>query len=166
MKGNPFMTRNQTTVWLVALLLVGFLVSTVGCADKGATGINYSHVKLVKMSGKITLDGVALPYAQVFFTDTSTNNSAFGLADEQGNYTIMFNTEKQGIEPGEKKVEIWSARGGPDFIGPFRVPEEILKEKEKVPAQYNTKSTLTVRVSRDKVGKSDTQNFELVSTGG
>ena len=89
---------------------------------------------------------------------------SFGLTDQNGRYKLMFNTSRPGIEPGEKKVQIWTARGGIEFRD--QIPSENLgRGKERVPARYNRKTELVRTVLSSKEKRSQTFDFELDSKG-
>ena len=135
-----------------------------GCSNDARAKIDYSNVDLAECSGQITLDGQPLPYAQVFFEDVKLGMISFGLTDQNGRYQLMFNTAKPGIEPGEKKVQIWTARGGIEFRDQIP-PENLGRGKERVPARYNRKTELVRTVLSSKEKRSQTFDFELDSKG-
>jgi hypothetical protein len=124
--------------------------------------IDYSHVDLAQVSGCVTMDHQPVPFAQVLFHDVRYDTVTFGLTDRNGKYRLMFNSEKEGAEPGEKIVRIWTARGGLEFKGKIP-PENLGRGKEKIPGAYNRNSVLNVTVlsSREKPGQ--TFDFELDS---
>jgi hypothetical protein len=145
---------------LFAVLLVG----TVACSHDHHARIDYSHVDLVHGSGRITLDGQPLPYAQVFFEDIEKATTAFGLTDENGRYVLMFNSVKEGIEAGNKRVQIWTARGGIEFRD--EIPKENLgRGKERVPDRYNRKTELVCTVLSSKEQRTQKFDFDLESKG-
>ncbi|MDR1491376.1 MAG: carboxypeptidase-like regulatory domain-containing protein [Planctomycetaceae bacterium] len=145
---------------LFAVLLVG----TIGCSYDHHSRIDYSHVDLVHGSGRITLDGQPLPYAQVFFEDIEKATTAFGLTDENGKYVLMFNSVKEGVEAGNKRVQIWTARGGVEFRD--KIPKENLgRGKERVPDRYNRKTELVRTVLSSKEQRTQKFDFELESKG-
>jgi hypothetical protein len=73
------------------------------------------------------------------------------------NNLLHFDSRKTGVLPGTKTVRIWTTRKGLDS-------EQLTQGKntaqEKIPAKYNSKSTLTVTV---ETGKSQTFDFDLKS---
>jgi hypothetical protein len=94
--------------------------------------IDYSNVDLVHGSGRITLDGQPLPYVQVFSKILKKQQTAFGLTDQDGRYTLIFNSAKEGVEAGNKRIQIWTARGGVEFRD--KIPKKNLGHgKERVP---------------------------------
>jgi len=126
--------------------------------------IDYSNVDLAEVSGIITLDGQPLPYAQVYFRDVERDVISFALTDQRGRYRLMFNTHRSGIEPGEKAVQIWTARGGPEFAG--RIPPKNLgRGNERVPERYNRRTELVRTVVSSKEQRSQTFDFHLESSG-
>jgi hypothetical protein len=114
------------------------------------------------VSGRITLDGQPVPFAQVFFHDVKMDTNTFGLTDASGKYQLMFNSEKAGVEPGEKIVRIWTARGGLEFKD--KIPKENLgRNKEKIPAVYNRSSELKATIVSPKEKNRQTFDFDLDS---
>ena len=150
----------KTNRWITVLLVPMLFVC--GCG-RGNYRIDYSNVDLAQVSGRITLDGQAVPYAQVFFHDVKMDTNTFGLTDAGGKYKLMFNTQKEGAEPGEKIVRIWTARGGAEFGD--KIPKENLgRDKEKIPAAYNRSSELTAVIVSSKEKSRQTFDFDLDST--
>ena len=137
---------------LPVILLLSLFVT--GCSSKK---VQYGNLELVDVSGTVTLDQKPLANAQVLFLADNRSYS-YGVTDEKGRYSLMFNSKKTGTKSGEKKVEIWTTRTGADF--------DVLMKKscpnmELVPEKYNSKSTLKVNVS-----PSDRKfDFDLVSNG-
>jgi hypothetical protein len=137
------------------------MICLCGCSG-GTHRIDYSNVDLAQVSGRVTLDGQPLPYAQVMFHDTKLETITFGLTDTNGKYQLMFNSEKAGAEPGEKIVRIWTARGGLEFKD--KIPKENLgRDKEKVPAAYNRSSELLVTILSTKEKSRQAFDFDLDS---
>ena len=91
------------------LLLTGLTtICFAGCDT--SPGMDYSKVELVSVSGQVTLDGSPVPYAVVTFESVDTGSFSGGVADENGNYSLRFDTNKMGVAPGEKLVQIGTAR--------------------------------------------------------
>ncbi|MDR1383763.1 MAG: carboxypeptidase-like regulatory domain-containing protein [Planctomycetaceae bacterium] len=150
--------------FLPQTLFVLLLIWTIGCPTNHHARIDYSNVDLIHGSGRITLDGQPLPYAQVFFEDVEKATLAFGLTDENGRYSLMFNSVKEGVEAGNKRVQIWTARGGIEFRD--KIPNENLgRGKERVPDRYNRKTELFRTVVSSKEQRTQTFDFELESKG-
>lgn len=150
---------------LVGLVMMG-LGTCLGCSNGPST--DYSKLGLVSISGKITLDGSPLPGAAVFFINEADRTHCYGVTDNAGHYTLMLNSEKAGVIPGEKRVEIATARnplgnsgasaegdGGAEEEDPDAAPKQ--SKNEKVPACYNTKSKLKISVT----GADNSLDFDL-----
>jgi hypothetical protein len=125
-------------------LLLATLLSAAGCGARS---------DLATVTGKITLDGQPLANAFVVFAPTSQGTSSRGKTDEAGHYEMMFSDREKGAWIGEKLVRINTGDvGGGDTPGP----------KERVPAVYNTTTTLKVEV---KPGN-NVCDFDLKSSAG
>lgn len=79
------------------------LIVTAGCSRLPQA--DYSKLGLVEVSGVITLDGQPVPQAAIFFHQDNGSYS-YGITDEVGRYVAMFNSEKPGVLPGLKQIEI------------------------------------------------------------
>jgi hypothetical protein len=149
--------------FVYGILMMMLFGLAIGCSDHHSM-IDYSGVDLVKGSGRITLDGQPLPFAQVFFEDVEKGTTAFALTDENGKFTLMFNSAKEGVEAGNKRVQIWTARGGVEFRD--KIPKENLgRSKERVPDRYNRKTELLCTVLSSKEQRTQIFDFELESKG-
>ncbi|MBL8856438.1 MAG: hypothetical protein JNK57_20920, partial [Planctomycetaceae bacterium] len=85
----------------------------------------------------------------------------YAMTDENGRYTLMFDSRKTGVMPGEKEIEITSTKNPAASL--VDVSEEssssetegadgdeskgVNQSKEIVPAKYNTASTLKYTVT-------------------
>jgi hypothetical protein len=148
----------------------GFLTSLVllasGCS--ATNSIDYGKVTLVSVSGTVTLDGQPLPGALVTFENEETGSLSFARTNSSGSYTLQFDSEKDGVTPGKKRVRFSTVRtmlGLRDEVGE-EVGEASTEgegkseaKKELVPECYNGKSTLIVEVTPD----SSTLDFDLKS---
>jgi hypothetical protein len=151
--------RNGMIVAGAALILV----STFGC-NYGPSEVDYSQLGLVEISGIVTLDGEPLEGAGIFFHDRPNRRYSYGVTDSEGRYQLMLDTRQSGVMPGEKEVEITSAKN-PAADPSADIGEGLDDEgsagpgNEVVPAKYNTNTTLkyNVTVSDDSV------NFDLKS---
>lgn len=147
------MTRKFLFVPLLAM--IGFC----GCSF-GPPQADYSSLGLVEISGTITLDGSPLMGATIYFHNKPERVYSSGVTDTNGRYTLMFDSRKSGIIPGEKTIEIVdsdsSSEASFDSEGADpNIPQTV----GKIPAKYNAKSTLSYTVT-----KSDDQvNFDLKS---
>ena len=114
-----------------------------GCA--GPPGADYGSLGLVEISGTITLDGQPLSNAMVQFVDADQTYCT-GVTDSSGHYTMMLDSRKSGVIPGDKTVRISSrvpAGEGAEEEDPDAKPTE----PEKVPACYNKDSKLQIKVT-------------------
>ena len=126
----------------MAMVLV--LGVSAGCG--GSPSADYASLGLVDISGTVTLDGQPLANAAVQFIDTD-ETFCTGITDSSGRYTLMLDSRKSGIIPGDKTVRITSrvpAEEGAAEEDPDAKPTET----EKVPACYNSNSKLQVKVTQ------------------
>ena len=90
----------------------GFLTSLVllaaGCS--ATNSIDYGKVTLVSVSGTVTLDGQPLPGALVTFENEETGSLSFARTNSSGSYTLQFDSEKDGVTPGTKRVRFSTVR--------------------------------------------------------
>jgi hypothetical protein len=132
------------------VLLTSVLIT--GCVQKRS---EYQSLGLVEVTGTVTLDGKPLDGVWVDFQKPGEGGSR-GITDANGQYRLMLNSEKSGVTPGEKKVRIMSVSHGEKTA-----PAEGQKIPiEKIPAKYNSETTLSVTVAE---GKSQTFDFDLKS---
>ncbi|MDR1959163.1 MAG: carboxypeptidase-like regulatory domain-containing protein [Planctomycetaceae bacterium] len=142
----------------LSLLFAAVLIALqmTGCQTHARR--DFSHLNLVEVSGTITLDGSPLPDVQVFFVDKKTNTHSYGQTNERGEYSLLFDSTKSGVTPGEKLVRITSLPQGEEAVsGEGRV----VQAKDKVPAMYNKETTLAVSIDAGK--NRQTFDFELKS---
>lgn len=145
-------------MWLLLSSTACSLAFTLGCGGGPVT--DYSSLGLVEASGTVTLDGEAVEGAAVYFY-ASDETYCFGVTDASGRYNCMLNSEKSGITPGRKRVEI-STTSNPlgDAAEVFSSEEDEedpdAKRKkdpdEKIPNCYNTNSKLQVTISESDSG--------------
>jgi hypothetical protein len=136
---------------LAASLLV--LWGVVGCA--GSDGLNRQPV-----TGSVTLDGTPLDKGTIRFMPTTTEaTTETSTTSSGGKYTFG---KDSGPVPGEYKVSI-SAVDDPNIQakdgmvpGEYRPPTN----KDKVPAKFNSNTTLTAKVQS---GQSSPIDFTLTS---
>lgn len=152
---NRYQSLQAIKVWLFACAAA---VLSVGCS--GGPTADYSKLGLVSVSGTVTLDGNPVPKAAVFFINETDKTHCYGVTDDSGRYTMMLNSEKEGVIPGEKRVDIWtsknplgdagsstSADGGEELAAeedPDAAPKKA--KNEKIPVCYNSRSKLRVNV--------------------
>lgn len=156
-----FATRRACflSVQMMALILL------CGCSS----GINtdYTNLNLATVSGTVTLDEEPLFGALVTF-EAPDQTYSYGITDATGSYSLMFNSEQEGVTPGEKIIRITigtaadetddadeTGNGNETADGDEQLPEVNFS----IPARYNSESELTQVV---KTG-SQTIDFNLVS---
>jgi len=120
---------------LILVAIVGFF-SFSGCGSGGPA--------LGQVEGTVTLDGVPLPGARVIFTPVDGGRSSMAVTDGSGHYELEFAAGKKGAVVGKHKVTISTFEAGEkDDSGQL-----VGFVPERVPAKYNTNSTLEVEVKR------------------
>lgn len=113
--------------------LVLGVVCLAGCSSK----IN-DQPELGQVTGTVTMNGVPVPNVMVVFSPVSGRSSS-GVTGADGKYELKYLHKVRGAQVGSHKVQITTYY--PDEDSP-----EAQKAKEKIPAQYNTQSTLTAMV--------------------
>ncbi len=136
--------RPRLTCTCGAVLAVS-LVAFGGC---GRQGPDYGALDLSSVRGTVTLDDEPLAEALVVF-EAEDQTFSYALTDENGDYDLMFNSEKRGVTKGKKTVRIWSSRRAPGTSeaggsGDEDDPDAPPDERERVPAEYNERSKLSV----------------------
>ena len=119
----------------------------------GLTAIGCGRSDLPELglvSGTVTLDGKAFPNAMVQFHSEAGGRPGTGTTDSEGHYELVYTTGAKGAKVGPNRVEITTM--WPDGEPPPG-------EKERIPAEYNSASTLKKDV---KPGR-NTFDFELKS---
>ena len=147
------------------LALFSLLLTVAGCSANNE--IDYGKVKLVSVSGTVTLDGQPLGGAVISFDDPTTGNFSFARTNSSGSYTLQFDSSVDGVTPGKKTVQISTVRNilglrGEEGVEEGEASTEGQKseaKKEQVPECYNKKTKLEVEVTPDKT----TFNFDLKS---
>ena len=114
--------------------------------------------KFAPVSGKVTLNGKALPKAVVTFIPVAeagsieAGESSVGKTNDDGQYTLTSTMGKNGAKVGKHKVSI--------SIQETRGEGDRSITTEKLPKRYNENTELTCDVPSG--GKADA-NFELKS---
>ena len=108
---------------------LAMMVLLVGCSDAPT-----DLPKLGKVSGVVTLNGKPLPNAIVSFIPFKGAPSA-AITDAEGKYVLHYKNGELGAAIGEHRVEVST-----DLEGTKK------KGDEKVPANYNTQTTLLLNV--------------------
>ncbi|MDR2755823.1 MAG: hypothetical protein LBC20_08970 [Planctomycetaceae bacterium] len=140
---------------LTASFLFVLLPVLGGCGN--AYTRQYNNLGLAEVKGIVTLDGQPLPNALVHFEHENKTYS-YGETNKHGEYQLHFDSHKTGVLPGSKIVRIWTTRQNSDSDSEQETQGNPVQER--IPSQYNQKSTLTVVV---EAGKTQTFNFDLKS---
>lgn len=160
-------TRAFIGVCCSVSLLIG------GCQTSNE--IDYGKVDLIQAGGTVTLDGTPLASAVISFDNPETGTFSYARTDSAGKYTLQFDTQKTGVTPGPKIVQISTSRtilgldgeeggegsgegeeGGGEGEGTGGASNN---DTEAVPSCYNKESILKVEVTKDRT----TYNFDLKS---
>jgi len=143
---------------LVLCLSIAVGVVATGCSGGGPA--------VAPVTGTVTLDGQPLANASVTFQPIAEGSVDAGPAstattDAQGAFVLKTAEGEEGAVVGKHRIMVFSAGGG---AGP-QDEDNIYGSApaEKVPAQYNTQTTLEFEVPP---GGSTAANFELSSQGG
>jgi hypothetical protein len=160
------------TTTRISFWICGVLVAVAGCS--ATNEVDYGKVDLIQAGGTITLDGAPLASAVISFDNPETGTFSFARTDSSGKYVLQFDTEKTGVTPGQKIVQISTSRtilglggseegdpasGGEGEGGSEGEGESGGSDVEAVPSCYNKESILKVEVTKDKT----TYNFDLKS---
>jgi len=135
------MTRTTHAARCLTPILLCLL--SAGCGSDG---------DLARVKGKVTLDGQPLEDATVEFQPTAEGGApSSGKTDAKGRYELMYTFNTPGAMPGEHVVSITTAGTCFDEAG------NEFEREERVPAEYNSKTTLkrTVEPGRNTI------DFEL-----
>lgn len=137
-----------------------------GCS--ATNDIDYGSVDLVSVSGTVALDGKPLPGAVITFEDPEKGTFSFARTDSDGEYTLQFDSQMDGVIAGKKVVQISTTRNVLGLKGEEGVEEgESSSEdgeapkatQDAVPACYNKESKLAVEVT----SSTTTFDFDLKS---
>ncbi len=108
------------------------VLAVVGCSSRPA-----GQPEIAPVSGRVTLDGQPLGGVSVVF-ESERGVLSFGNTDDQGRYTVSYIRAARGAGVGRNVVRISVPTIGPS--SPLR--------KDRIPAIYNTASTLTADVTK------------------
>ena len=132
-------------VSLFVLGVVGPLLA-IGCGSSGP--------ELARVQGTVKLDGAPLPEAMITFVPAEGRPS-FGVTDSDGNFDLLYTTDRRGALPGEHVVRVSTQRAGDPESGTKGQPE-------RVPAKFNKKSEIKKTVEPG----SNTIDIEVSSKDG
>lgn len=125
-----------------AICFVITLLWLIGCSGRRSD--------LAAVSGVVTWDGAPLPRATLVFQPDAAGPASYGLTDEDGRYTLMYNQGVEGAVIGMHTVKITTFQEkDPDADPPIPAAPEIL------PPRYNRNSELRVEVVRTKMNRLD-----------
>lgn len=116
------------------IVMAGLLMGMTAVA-----GCNRGDPKFASVHGVIRLDGEPLAGAVVEF-DPENGSPSYGITDPYGRYTLRFNHQQTGALIGRHTVRITTRRTTVDSDG------RTVILPEKIPPQYNWRSSLTVEV--------------------
>ncbi len=120
------MRVNSQAAYRLAAVLTCLILAGCGSDDD-----------LARVKGKVTLNGQPLEGATVEFQPTAEGGApSAGETDAKGRYELMFSFDEPGVLPGEHTVSITTAGTYFDDEG------KELEREERVPAKYNSESTL------------------------
>ncbi|MFZ4610034.1 MAG: hypothetical protein ACOYNM_09470 [Gemmataceae bacterium] len=139
----------------IVLMLLVLLV--LGCGDKRPT--------LVPIQGKLTLDGVPLPFKHVKFLpeNVTPGVGGGGVSDKDGNYSLLAIRpgsikDEIGVPPGTYRVIIVEPLFDPEAVAIPTNPEsgpapavgislpKKTNPKASIPANYGVAETTTLKV--------------------
>jgi len=124
--------------WISLPLCWLILLSFVGCGDPNGRQ---------PVSGAVTFQGKPLDQGVIEFSSSATKSGAPIIS---GKYTVPADS---GLEPGVYKVFISAGDGRTPVDSPDGMPGPTganIVSKEKIPAEYNTKSKQEITVSGSK----------------
>lgn len=122
---NSYLSRLASGALLFALL--------AGCSSKES-----DRPTLGTVSGTVMLDNQPAPRLMVTFSPEE-GRSSVGVTNESGDYELQYLHNVPGAVIGKHKISITTYYE--DDSSP-----EALRTKEKIPASYNTRTTLTEEV--------------------
>jgi hypothetical protein len=129
----------------------------MGCGGAGDT------LDRQPVTGTVTLDGAPLETGTIrFLPESAEAATETSTVIDAGAYAF---DKATGPVPGTYKVSISSVKGDAFEVPQGKMPGEVHPPptKDKVPAAYNVKTTLTATVTS---GHKDPINFDLKSKGG
>ena len=131
--------NSKSCIWLLCVIF------SVGCSS--GSNVDYSGLGLIKVTGVVTLNGSPLPDVTVLF-ESSDGQFSSGVTDENGQYRLAYDSDTDGVTPGEKIIRI-SKKPMSEEGDEFESEDEELssvEQKETLPTKFNTKSDLKMTV--------------------
>lgn len=130
---------------LIRLVLLLCLLAG-GCQNHWES--DYQSLRLLDVSGKITLDGRPLGHATVIFEGPDRSDSR-GVTDGAGRYRLQFDSNQAGVLPGPKVVRIQQQAREPDSDASSgaQTNRAFPQQREFIPACYNSASHLHATVT-------------------
>ena len=169
---SPIAKGNLMKTWS----LVSLAILIAGCSTSVST--DYHKLNLGTVTGNVKLEGEPLAGYHIIF-QSEKGTFSYGKTDKNGDYKLMFNSQKAGVTKGTKTVRI-RKRGFSEselFPGPEEDTEENeeavagdmvsvsgqgnRKSKDGLPDAYHLKSHIQVEVT----DTSQVINFDLKSDG-
>jgi hypothetical protein len=106
MEVKPLTSKINLHGRLIACL--AFIASLTGCSATSSP--NYASLGLVQVSGTVTLDGVPLSGVEVRLENVEESIYSYGITDDSGRFSLMFDSRTPGIIPGRKLVRVVAKR--------------------------------------------------------
>jgi hypothetical protein len=134
---------------VVALVLVVVLLICTGCGPRSDR---------LPISGRVNFKSAPLDRGSIRFTSVGAERiMASGTMVQNGAYSI---SQEQGLRPGNYHVEISSPdrTAPPIMLGQQQGGRGIPVQPERIPAEYNVNSKLTIEVTADGANNFD---FEI-----
>jgi hypothetical protein len=103
------------------------------------------------VSGQVTFQGKPLDRGSIAFYPAEGQGTLSGGQITNGQYTV---SAEKGLEPGWYDVRISSTEGGPPPSDELPGEATVIP-KERIPAEYNSKTTLKVEVKETGENKFD-----------
>jgi hypothetical protein len=99
------------------------------------------------ISGSVTFDGQPLKNGYIqFLPDAASDDATFaGGPIREGKFDIP---REQGPTPGRYSVTVISGEAAPSEASAAELPGAGFSKKEKIPAKYNSRTTLTAEVKK------------------
>lgn len=132
---------------LLRCIILACLVSLVGCGGDG--------LHLATVDGIVTLNGEPLAEARIVFYPEGGGRLSHAITDLDGSYSLVYVDGIRGALPGTHKVSISTfVEADPDS------DDALIKmgQRELLPPQYNSLTTLTAELSP---GQSEKLDFDL-----